>query len=46
MKQQNRMMVETACSICRKTRSKGILLYGDMIDDFESPGKNRSGKKG
>ena len=36
MKQQNRMMVETACSICKKTRSKGVLLYGDMIDDFEA----------
>jgi len=36
VKQQNRMMVETACSICKKTRSKGVLLYGDMIDDFEA----------
>ena len=36
MKQQNRMMVETACAICKKTRSKGALLYGDMIDDFEA----------
>jgi len=36
VKQQNRMMLETASSICRKTRSKGILLYGDMIDDYEA----------
>lgn len=39
MKQQNRMMVETACSICKKTHSKGVLLYGDMIDDYESLAK-------
>jgi len=30
------MMVETACAICKKTRLKGALLYGDMIDDFEA----------
>ena len=35
MKQQNRMMVEAACSIAKKTRSKGVLLYADMIDDYE-----------
>ena len=36
MKQQNRMMVETACTIARRTRSKGVLLYADMIDDYEA----------
>lgn len=35
MKQQTRMMVETACSIVKKTRSKGVLLYADMIEDYE-----------
>src|SRR4030042_1821538 len=35
MKQQNRIMVETACSIVKKTRSKGVLLYADMIEDYE-----------
>ena len=33
------MMVETACSICKKTHSKGVLLYGDTIDDFEALSK-------
>jgi len=35
VKQQTRMMVETACSIVKKTRSKGVLLYADMIEDYE-----------
>ena len=35
MKQQNRMMVEAACAIAKKTRSRGVLLYADMIDDYE-----------
>jgi hypothetical protein len=34
VKQQNRMMVEAASSICKKTLSKGILLYGDMVQDY------------
>src|SRR4030042_986220 len=36
MKQQNRIMLETACAIARKTRSKGVLLYGDIIEDYEA----------
>ena len=36
MKQQNRMMVETACSVAKKTRSRGILLNGDLIEDYEA----------
>lgn len=39
MKQQNRIMVETACSIAKKTRSKGVLLYADMFDDYEELAK-------
>ncbi len=35
MKQQNRIMLETACSISKKTNSKGVLLYGDIIEDYE-----------
>lgn len=35
MKQQNRIMLETACSITKKTNSKGVLLYGDIIEDYE-----------
>jgi len=35
MKQQNRMMVETACSIAKKTLSKGVLIYADLIEDYE-----------
>jgi DNA integrity scanning protein DisA with diadenylate cyclase activity len=39
MKQQNRMMVETACTIAKKTRSKGVLLYADMIEDYDALAK-------
>ncbi len=39
MKQQNRVMLETACAIAKKTRSKGILLYGDIIEDYEALSK-------
>ena len=36
MKKQNRIMLETACAISKKTRSKGVLLYGDLIEDYEA----------
>jgi len=39
VKQQNRIMLETACSIARKTRSKGVLLYADIIEDYEALAK-------
>ena len=39
MKQQNRILVETACAIAKKTHSKGILLYADMIEDYEALAK-------
>jgi DNA integrity scanning protein DisA with diadenylate cyclase activity len=39
MKQQNRIMLETACSIAKKTHSEGVLLYADMIEDFEALAK-------
>ena len=39
MKQQNRMMVETACGIAKKIHSKGVLLYADMIDDYDALAK-------
>jgi DNA integrity scanning protein DisA with diadenylate cyclase activity len=29
-------MLETACAISKKTRSKGVLLYGDLIEDYEA----------
>jgi DNA integrity scanning protein DisA with diadenylate cyclase activity len=32
-------MLETACSIAKKTHSKGILLYADMIEDYEALAK-------
>jgi len=32
-------MLETACSIARKSRSKGVLLYADMIDDYDALAK-------
>lgn len=45
MKQQNRIMVETACAIANKTRSKGVLLYADMIEDYEALAKIGQEKK-
>ncbi|MCX8116455.1 MAG: diadenylate cyclase [Desulfobacterota bacterium] len=39
MKQQNRLMVEIACTAVNKTKSKGILLYGDLIEDYEGLAK-------
>ena len=39
MKQQNRIMLETACTIAKKTHSKGVLLYADMIEDYEALAK-------
>ena len=39
MKRQNRIMLETACAIANKTRSKGVLLYADMIEDYETLAK-------
>jgi diadenylate cyclase len=32
-------MIETACSIAKKTQSKGVLIYADMIEDYESLAK-------
>jgi diadenylate cyclase len=45
VKQQNRMMIESACSISKKSQSKGVLLYGDMIDDYEALAKIGQEKK-
>jgi diadenylate cyclase len=39
VKQQNRIMVETACAIVKKIKSKGVLLYADMIEDYEALAK-------
>jgi diadenylate cyclase len=39
VKQQNRIMLETACNIAKKTHSKGVLLYADMIEDYEALAK-------
>jgi len=39
LKQQNRIMLETACTIAKKTRSKGVLLYADIIEDYEALSK-------
>lgn len=36
VKYQNRIMIETACSLAKKTHSKGVLIYADMIEDYES----------
>lgn len=45
MKQQNRMMVEAACTIAKKTRSRGVLLYADMLEDYDSLKKIGEEKK-
>lgn len=39
VKQQNRIMLETACAIAKKTRSMGVLLYADLIEDYEALAK-------
>jgi len=39
MRQQNRMMVEAACAVAKKTRSKGVLLYADVIEDYDALAK-------
>jgi DNA integrity scanning protein DisA with diadenylate cyclase activity len=31
--------VETACAVVKKTRSKGVLLYADLIEDYETLAK-------
>lgn len=36
MKQQNRLLVEMACNAVKKTKSKGVLLYADLIEDYEA----------
>jgi DNA integrity scanning protein DisA with diadenylate cyclase activity len=33
------MMVETACSIAKKTHSQGVLLYADMLEDYDALAK-------
>ena len=38
-------MVETACAIAKKTRSKGVLLYADIIEDFDALAKIAQEKK-
>jgi len=38
-------MVEIACSVARKTRSKGVLLYADMFEDYEGLAKIGQEKK-
>lgn len=39
MKQQNRIMIETACNVAKKIKSRGVLLYADMIEDYEDLAK-------
>jgi len=39
VKQQNRLMVEMACNAVKKTKSKGVLLYADLIEDYEGLAK-------
>jgi DNA integrity scanning protein DisA with diadenylate cyclase activity len=38
-------MLETACTIAKKTHSKGVLLYADMIEDYEVLAKIGQEKK-
>jgi DNA integrity scanning protein DisA with diadenylate cyclase activity len=33
------MMTETACSIAKKTRAQGVLLYADVFEDYEALAK-------
>jgi hypothetical protein len=36
MKQQNRRMVETACTTAKKTHAKEVLLTAGMIEDHHA----------
>jgi len=39
------MMIEAACSIGKRSQARGVLLYGDMIDDYEALAKIGQEKK-
>jgi diadenylate cyclase len=39
VKQQNGIMVETACAIAKKSHAMGVLLYADVIEDYEALAK-------
>jgi DNA integrity scanning protein DisA with diadenylate cyclase activity len=36
MRKENRMMLETACTLAKKTRAKAILVYVDVCEDYEA----------
>jgi len=36
MRKENRMMLEMACSIAKRTKAKAILVYADVCDDYEA----------
>jgi diadenylate cyclase len=39
VKQQNGIMIETACAIAKKSHAMGVLLYADVIEDYEALAK-------
>lgn len=45
IKAQNRMLVEMACSIVKKTKASGVLLYADLIQDYEALSKIQQERK-
>jgi diadenylate cyclase len=36
MKKENRMMLEIACTIAKRTKAKAILVYVDVCEDYEA----------
>jgi diadenylate cyclase len=36
MRKENRMMLEMACSIAKRTKAKAILVYVDVVKDYEA----------
>ncbi len=36
MRKENRMMLEIACTLAKRTRAKAILVYVDVCEDFEA----------
>ncbi len=36
MRQQNRIIIEAACAVSKKSHAEGVLLYADMIEDYEA----------
>ena len=45
MRKENRMMLEIACTIAKRTKAKAILVYVDVCEDYEALVKMTQGAK-